>query len=695
MRKFFDLSLKVRMNLVILLLLVLILASLGTYLYKEQKRIALKEADERMYSQLNDLTNIIQSQLSEKQKNVKSALTMAHYLFYSNGKLTISKNQHITIEARHQITDETVEVNLPLWTYNGKVVYGNNDFVDKIQTLAGDASTIFQRIPQGFVRIATNVKDTSGDRAINTYIPRSSPVSKAIEQGKPFIGRAYVVNDWYLAAYEPIFYNKKVVGMLFTGVKEKDYTHLKNIFKSKKYYTSGYPFMVDKTGVFVIHPTSEGLNASEFTFFKQLEASKGKMGKSKYLWPENETGKWKWQYYKYFKPYEAYISVSIYEKDLFAKITEIRNIIIISVVIALILFYFGISLLLRPIISSIKESVQFAEQMANGDLSVNINIHQKDEVGQLAESLRMMALRIKDVIINIQHGANNIASASLQMSSGSQQLSQGATEQASSTEEVSSSMEEILSNIEQNSENSVQTERIALVLSDRISDSNKAAQIAMSAMQCIAEKITIINDIAYQTNILALNAAVEAARAGEQGRGFAVVAAEVRKLAERCRIAALEIDELTRNGVEITQKAGKSLDAAIPDLDKTTKLVQEIVASSLEQSSGVNQVNVAVQQLNQVTQRNAAISEELATSAEELSSQAEQLRDSISYFKLQKVRQDYIPNIIKYEEPVKKPACVSSVNIVPETETDKQAAGFAMDMVEPQQVLKDNEYEKY
>jgi methyl-accepting chemotaxis protein len=699
MKKFYDLSLKVRMNFVILMLLVVILTSLGTYLYREQKSIALKEADERMFSQLDDLTNIIQSQLTEKQRNVKSALNMAHYLFYTNGKLSISNSQSLSVEVINQVTDDVIEVKLPLWTYNGKIVYGNNDLVDEIKTLAGDASTIFQKIPQGFVRIATNVTDTSGNRAINTFIPKSSPVSKAIEQGKTYIGRAYVVNDWYLTAYEPIFYNKKVVGMIFTGIQEKDSKYLKSIFQSKKYYTSGYPYMIDKNGLFIIHPTNQGLMGNENTFFKQIQSFKGKSGKSRYLWPEDETGKMKWQYFKYYKPFESYICVTMYEKDLFAKITEIRNAIIISVLVALIIFYIGITLLLRPIIASIKKSVKFSEQMANGDLSVNIDIHQKDEIGQLAEALRVMASRIKEVIVNIQNGANNIASASLQMSSGSQQLSQGATEQASSTEEVSSSMEEILSNIEQNSDNSVQTERIALVMSDRITDSNKAAQIAMSAMQCIAEKISIVNDIAYQTNILALNAAVEAARAGEQGRGFAVVAAEVRKLAERCRMAALEIDELTRNGVDITQKAGKSLDAAIPDLDKTTKLVQEIVASSMEQSSGVNQVNVAVQQLNQVTQRNAAISEELATSAEELSTQAEQLRDCISYFKIYRAKQDTY-HTVKFEEHVQKPTvtvpqAVIPPAVIPEPVVEKQASGFDMEMSEPVTIIKDNEYEKY
>src|SRR6056297_1170692 len=161
----------------------------------------------------------------------------------------------------------------------------------------------------------------------------------------------------------------------------------------------------------------------------------------------------------------------------------------------------------------------------------------------------------------------------------------------------------------------------------------QAGKKSLKSIQEIADKITIINDIAFQTNILALNAAVEAARGGEYGKGFAVVAAEVRKLAERSKTAADEIVELANSSVEVTKESDQLIDNLVPEIEKVAKLIQEINAASQEQNSGTDQINNAVQQLNQVTQQNAASSEELATSAEEMAGQADQLKETISYFR--------------------------------------------------------------
>jgi methyl-accepting chemotaxis protein len=343
------------------------------------------------------------------------------------------------------------------------------------------------------------------------------------------------------------------------------------------------------------------------------------------------------------------------------------GVIIFSIVASIMAIVLAI-VIARGIISPINKGVKFAEEVAKGDLTATVDVNQKDEIGQLAKSLKNMVAKLRSIVGDVIAGSENIASASQEMSSTSQEMSQGSNEQASSAEEVSSSMEEMAANIQQNTDNAQQTEKIALKAAKDIEEGNKSVEITVQSMKNIADKITIISEIARQTNILALNAAVEAARAGEHGKGFAVVAAEVRKLAERSQIAASEIDEVSKNSVEIAEKSGKVLAAIVPDIQKTAKLVQEISAASIEQRAGSDQVNNAIQQLNQVTQQNAAASEELATSSEELSSQAEQLKDLVGYFHINRKKKSFR----KLEKDTYKPTLERETSI---KETKAKFAG--------------------
>jgi methyl-accepting chemotaxis protein len=277
------------------------------------------------------------------------------------------------------------------------------------------------------------------------------------------------------------------------------------------------------------------------------------------------------------------------------------------------------------------------DEMANGNLKIEVDSeikNRKDELGEIATSLTTLVEQLIQIASRVQESSGNLIALSEKINQGASQLSQGAADQAASAEEVSSSMEEMVANIQQNTDNSKQTEVIAVESAAGIKKGNQSVVTAADSMKEIAEKISIIGDIAFQTNILALNAAVEAARAGEHGRGFAVVAAEVRKLAERSKVAADQINELSAQGVNISEAAAKELSFIAPEIEKTAKLVQEITSASIEQNSGAEQINSALQRLNQVTQQNAISSDNLAQSSEALAKEAENLKEITTFFQV-------------------------------------------------------------
>jgi methyl-accepting chemotaxis protein len=288
---------------------------------------------------------------------------------------------------------------------------------------------------------------------------------------------------------------------------------------------------------------------------------------------------------------------------------------------------------LNTMTANLNATAKVADAISNGDLTVQATrLSDKDTLGI---SLQTMLEKLITIVGEALNASNNVSSGSQELAATSEQLAQGSAEQASSCEEASASSEEMAANIKQNASNANETERIARQSAKNAELSGAAVVRAVSAMQTIAEKITIVQEIARQTDLLALNAAVEAARAGEHGKGFAVVASEVRKLAERSQAAAGEIGKLSSDSVKVAQEAGGMLETLVPDIKRTAALVEEISAACREQDVGSAQINQAIQQLDKVTQQNASAAEEMSATAEELANQADRLQETIAFFRIE------------------------------------------------------------
>ncbi len=682
-----NINIGIRLNLMLGTVVVLIISAIGIVaLYSEYNSMD-ASMEFLSFEETKNLKHLIERDIENKQKFVTSGIKVAHKLLYQK-KISLNSSKEHEVSTVNQMTKEVISVKIPEMQLGGSSVYHRYTFVDEVGEMLDGTATIFQRIPQGFTRISTNVIDKKKQRGVDTFIPNDSPVIKSMLKGEVFKGRALVLDDWCMTVYEPIVVDGEVQGMLYVGVKEKDLVSLKKVFDSKQYLKSGYPFLIAENGDAIIHPEKEGGNFSDTEFYKEIVNSGKERGKFYYSFD----GRRKQLYFDYVPFIKAYVAVTYYTEDLNGVLYDLFLTIIIALVIGISVFILINRYVARSISKPIQQSVAFTEQIAGGDLSAELDIDQNDEVGRMAKALNVMVAKLKEVLGEINKGSENIASAGHQVSYTSMQMSKGANDQAASVEEVSSTMEEIVSNIELNSQNASNTKEISFSAQRGMKEVYSKSNLSVEATKSISQKIGVINDIAMQTNILSLNASVEAARAGAEGKGFSVIAEEVKKLADLSKKAADEIINLSEESLEIANSTGEKVGEMAPDIEKTTQLIQEIAVASSEQLKGAEQVNLAIQELNHLTQENASSSEELAASAEQLSSQADSLKQLVSFFTFS----DNEDVIFKVAEPKQSEAEIIKVQklAVADEEVNVVRNGSTMDGVHTKVDMLDKEFEK-
>lgn len=435
----------------------------------------------------------------------------------------------------------------------------------------------------------------------------------------------------------PILKDEQYIGLAGVDIGLERYQQLTNNVKP---YSDSYSFLVAYDGTIITHPDKPLINKNIKEAFVEINQSNELLSNIQKGNPfAFTTQKGKKEYYS-FAPIiigntdTPWVLATVTpQKTIFKKA---QNILFQTMLVGILGFAalgLIIWLIVTRLVNTFKAFTNFANKVNKGILTEKLNVQRNDELGELARSLSNMGNSLREIVNQIKVSSLNISEASELLNRNSQSISFAASKQAAEVEEISSALEQMVMLIDQNAMNSKETEQIAFSSKDGIMEGSKASIKASQSIQEITTKNQLISDIAFQTNILALNAAVEAARAGEHGRGFSVVAAEVRKLAERSKEAANEINQLSEIILHDSNNAQNKLVEVIPEIEKTTSLVQEIASSSREQSDGVNQINSSIHQLNDISQDNAASAESLAASAEELSAQALQLEELISKFK--------------------------------------------------------------
>lgn len=469
-------------------------------------------------------------------------------------------------------------------------------------------------------------------------LPENNPDGKSVWTSMyydPFL------DYWMISNATPISDGREFLGSVGHDIPLNDI--LASLSKFQESIADSQHIIMTASGSFIYHPEYEDLmNTSPESYDYQGRSDLGLLNAIRQHDPDQGTPFSARINYedapsiltaRYMPSVDWYYVQLVPERSLLSNVRTLSHILIVGtlailLIIAGALFWSTHQIIVKPL----RKGVEVANQLAEGNLVVKVDVSNQDEVGQLLLAMQRMIAKLNEIVIDVNHTAGLLTSSSQKMSSSSAAMSQGATEQAASSEEASAAMQQISANIHQNTDNAMQTEQIAVQAARDAEMSGQAVADAVVAMQQIAKKISVVEDIANRTHILSMNASIEASKAQEYGKGFAVVASEVRTLAIQSEAAAKEISEFVLSSVELAEEAGNMLNTLVPGIQRTAELIQEISAASREQNSGVSQVNTAIQQLDEVTQHTSITAEELSQTADVLATQAEHLQATIEFF---------------------------------------------------------------
>lgn len=572
-----------------------------------------------------------------------------------------------SLKGKLEIGSETIDINgkpSPALKRDGQAINLNFELVDQFTETTGAIATVFAKSREDFIRVTTSLKTDKGARAIGTVLDRAHPGYKAVLEGRTYTGIATLFGRKYMTQYDPIRNTEgAVIGLSFVGVDFTSYVaELNATIRKLKVGETGYFFVIDARpgadlGKALVHPASEGTSllderdANGQTYIKDM--LERKKGVSRYSWAGTADGgsspRERIVAFATVPNWEILIAGSSFVDEFTRETRSLIQSIAVGAALLSVAMALAFNGLVGRLISlPLRRATAAAKALAQSDLTVQLQVDRHDEIGELMSAMNQIGGGIASVVTHVREGAERVATASAEIAEGNQDLSGRTEQQASSLEQTSSLMAGLNSTVQQNANNARQANQLAQDASVVALQGGEVVSQVVDTMKGIndssrkiADIISVIDGIAFQTNILALNAAVEAARAGEQGRGFAVVATEVRSLAGRSAAAAKEIKSLINASVErvehgttLVDRAGETMSAVVQSIQRVTTIMGEISSASAEQSTGVAQVGQAVSQMDQATQQNAALVEQMAAAASSLRSQADELVQEVSVFKL-------------------------------------------------------------